>query len=574
MQTDNHAPKAYDSPKDQREKYTITLPGGVKKVAPAGSPIGDLIPRESEPGFPIVAVRFNNKVASLQRPVDRDGNVDYVDLRSRDGMLIYRRSLTFLLIRAVRDLFPDLRVYINHSLNRGYYGEVYNESTGQGKPLLLAPSDVDRIKAHMHELVRQDIPFERRELPIEDAIELFKTHGLDDKVALMKYRNDKTIAVYTCGTMVNHFFGQLLPSTGLLKLFDLHLCGPGFVLLPPPHSKPDQLPPYIHHEKIFQVFQEYEHWSQILGVRTVADVNQLVDTKKINEYVLVAEALHEKKLARIADMIAEHPRHPRIILLSGPSSSGKTTTVKRLSVQLRVNGMRPLVIGLDDFFVERERTPKDETGEYDFESFQAIDVALLQDCVRKILRQGEVRLPHFDFIQGKPVPGELVQLLPGQPLILEGIHALNPGLLPEIPDGLKFKIFISPLTHLNIDDHNRIGSGDTRLIRRLVRDSRYRGYDGVATLTRWPSVRRGEEKNIFPYQDNADIIFNSSLPYEVLILKHHAMQVLQNVPREHPIYSEAARLIKFMSYYRNINPDIVPRHSLLREFIGGSSFKY
>ncbi|HNM47461.1 MAG TPA: nucleoside kinase, partial [Candidatus Sumerlaeota bacterium] len=305
-----------------------------------------------------------------------------------------------------------------------------------------------------------------------------------------------------------------------------------------------------------------------------ADVNQLVDTKKINEYVLVAEALHEKKLARIADMITEHPRHPRIILLSGPSSSGKTTTVKRLSVQLRVNGMRPLVIGLDDFFVERERTPKDETGEYDFESFQAIDVALLQDCVRKILRNGEVRLPHFDFIQGKPVPGELVQLQPGQPLILEGIHALNPDLLPEIPDGLKFKIFISPLTHLNIDDHNRIGSGDTRLIRRLVRDSRYRGYDGVATLTRWPSVRRGEEKNILPYQDNADIIFNSSLPYEVLILKQHAMQVLQNVPREHPIYSEAARLIKFMSYYRNINPDIVPRHSLLREFIGGSSFKY
>lgn len=572
MQT--QSPAAKPKAAEPRATYKITLPGGVEKEIRAGAPIGEYIPKESAAGIPIVAVRFNNKVASLQRPVDRDAVVDYVDFSSRDGALIYRRSLTFLLIRAVRDLFPDLKVYINHSLNRGYYGEVYNEITGQNKPMLLAPTDVERIKAHMKKLVDADVPFERREVPIEEAVELFKAQGLDDKVALMKYRNDKTIAVYTCGPIVNHFFGQLLPSTGLLKLFDLHLCGPGFVLLPPPHGTPGQLPPYIHHEKIFQVFQEYEHWSQILGVRTVADVNQLVDTKKINEYVLVAEALHEKKLARIADMITEHPRHPRIILLSGPSSSGKTTTVKRLSVQLRVNGMRPLVIGLDDFFVERERTPKDETGEYDFESFQAIDVALLQDCVRKILRNGEVRLPHFDFIQGKPVPGELVQLQPGQPLILEGIHALNPDLLPEIPDGLKFKIFISPLTHLNIDDHNRIGSGDTRLIRRLVRDSRYRGYDGVATLSRWPSVRRGEEKNILPHQDNADIIFNSSLPYEVLILKQHAMQVLQNVPREHPIYSEAARLIKFMSYYRNINPDIVPRHSLLREFIGGSSFKY
>jgi uridine kinase len=449
--------------------FRVKLPSGETREVREGTSVSELVPRTSPGGLPVVAVRFNNKVASLARTVDRDAEIDVIDMGSRDGGLIYRRSLTFLLIRAVHDLYPDLKLYINHSLNRGYYGEVYNEALGETTPMLLAPTDLDRIKAKMRELVAEDIPLERREVPVAEAIELFRKQGLRDKVALMKYRDDEMISVYQCGHMVNHFYGQLLPSTGLLKQFDLHLCGPGFVLLFPPHGKPYDMPEYTHDENIFEVFQEYEHWSRILGIRTVADLNGLVDSNKINEFILIAEALHEKKLARLADMITEHPRKPRIILLSGPSSSGKTTTVKRLSIQLRVNGLRPLVIGLDDFFVERERTPKDERGEYDFESFQAIDVRLLQDCVRKVLRGGEVQLPKFDFVQGRPVPGHKVQLLPGQPLILEGIHALNPDLLPEIPDGLKFKIYISPLTHLNIDDHNRIASSDARLIRRMVR---------------------------------------------------------------------------------------------------------
>ncbi len=557
-----------------RDSYEVRLPSGEKRDVTAGTPARELISKTSGEGWPVVAVRFNNKVASLDRPVDRDGEIDVIDLSSRDGGLIYRRSLNFLMIRAVHDIFPNLKVYINHSLNRGYYGEVYSEVIERSGPVILVQSDIDRIKARMKELVAEDVTFERAEYPIQEARDMFEAAGMDDKVALLKYRDDDVVSVYRCGPIINHFYGQLLPSAGYISDFDLKLCEPGFVLLFPPHGKPGQMPEYQHQDRIFAIFQEYERWMRILGVRTVAHLNELVDTRKINEYTLVAEALHEKKIANIADLITNNRLHPRIILLSGPSSSGKTTTVKRLNIQLRVNGLTPTVVNLDDFFVEREKTPRDESGEFDFESFQAIDVPLLQDCIVRLLSGEEVDVPKFDFIQGKPVKGHRLKLKDGQPLILEGIHALNPGLLPSVPDGLKFKIYISPLTHLNIDDHNRIASSDARLIRRLVRDSRYRGYDAVATLGRWPSVRRGEEKNIFPYQGNADYIFNSSLPYEVSILKQYALPVLQAVPRDNPLYSESARLIKFMSYFREIKPDIVPRHSLLREFIGGSSFKY
>jgi uridine kinase len=554
---------------------TITLPGGEKRQVEAGTPARALLPARTAKGLPILAVRFNNKVASIERPLDRDGELDFIDMSSRDGGLIYRRSLTFLLIRAIHDLFPDLRVYINHSLNKGYYGEVYNNKLDRQKPILLAESDVARIKERMKALIAEDVPFVRTELPISEAIKRFAAAGLDDKVELLQHRDpEDTISVYYCGDLLNHFYGQLVPSTGLLHAFDIHLCGPGFVLLFPPHGRPDELPEYVHEERMFAVYQEYERWSRILGVRTVAHLNGIIKQGAVKEYILIAEALHEKKLAQIADMITNHPRHPRIVLLSGPSSSGKTTTVKRLSIQMRINGMRPLLLGLDDFFVERERTPRDASGDYDFEAFDAIDVPLLQATVQRLLSGEEVAVPKFDFVQGRPVPGHKVRLEPGQPLILEGIHALNPGLLPSIPDGMKFKLYISPLTHLNIDDHNRLASSDARLIRRLVRDSRYRGYDAIATLGRWPSVRRGEERNIFPYQNRADCIFNSSLPYEVCVLKQYAVPVLKEVPREHPLHSEAARLLKFMSYFEEIKTDFVPRHSLLREFIGGSAFKY
>lgn len=554
---------------------TIQLPGEKVARVESGTLARALVPTESGNGLPIVGVRFNNKVASLDRPLDRDGVLDFIDLTSRDGGLIYRRSLTFLLIRAIHDLFPDLKVYINHSLNRGYYGEVYNEVLDAGRPILLAESDFDRIRTRMRDIVEDDVPIVRSEVPIREAIRQFAEAGLEDKVELLQYRDpEERISVYQCGNLINHFYGQLVPSTGYLKVFDVVKCDPGFVLLFPPHGKSQELPTYRHEDRMFAVYQEYERWSRILGVRTVAHLNSLIEEKRVKEYVLIAEALHEKKLGHIADLVLNHERQPRIILLSGPSASGKTTTVKRLSIQLRINGFRPLVLGLDDFFVAREDTPLDEDGEFDFEAFGAIDVPLLQETVNRLMRGEEVAIPKFDFILGRPVPGHKVCLQKGQPLILEGIHALNPGLLPSIPDGMKYKIYISPLTHLNIDDHNRMASSDARLIRRMVRDSRYRGYDALATLGRWPSVRRGEERNIFPYQNEADVVFNSSLPFEVCVLKQFAVPVLKEVPREHELHSEAAKLLKFMSYFHEIKTDFVPRHSLLREFIGGSTFKY
>lgn len=550
-------------------------PGHAPVQVPWGTTADEVIRRAGITApYPIVAVRFRNKVAPLDRHLEQAGLLEPITTASRDGALIYRRSLTFVLIVAVSQLFPDLRIYINHSFNQGYYAEVYNSALGGNEPVSLSDSDIAAIARRMHEIIASNMPITRREHPLEEAIAIFEGAGLNDKADLLRYSPPGPVSVYQLGDRLNHFYGQLAPSTGALGVFELQLAPPGFVLRFPRTSRPNELPPSVSTDKTMGVLREYERWLRILQWRTVSQLNALVEADKVREYILIAEALHEKRLGAIADMITNHPRHPRILLLSGPSASGKTTSSKRLSIQLRVNGFRPTVIELDNFFVDREKTPRDENGDFDFESFGAIDVECLQECVRGLLRGEAVRMPKFDFKAGRSVPGEEVRLEPNQLLLLEGIHALNDRLLPTIPDGLKFKIYASPMTHLNIDDHNRISSSDARLLRRLVRDSSYRGYDATATLSRWPSVRRGEEKNIFPYQENADAIFNSALPYEIATLKEPALAVLQRVPREHPEYSEAARLIKFLSYFKSIESDLVPRHSLLREFIGGSCFTY
>jgi len=553
----------------------IEFPDGnavqLKKNAPAGKALEEW---GTKTPHPVVAAKFRNKVCSLRRPLDRGGKLEPVHLGTRDGALIYRRSLSFMLVRAVAELFPDLRVYINHSLDRGYYGEAYCEDYRREGPVRLSPLDLQAIERRMREYAERDEPIERMEYPLEEAIELFRRADMQDKVDLLKYSAPGLVSVYRFGNEINHFYGQLAPSAGFMKHFALKPTPPGFVLLFPSMSAPDRLPEYRHQAMLFEVFKEYERWMRILEWRTVAQLNAMVDAGRAREYVHIAEALHEKKLAAIADMITNHPGRPRVVLLSGPSGSGKTTSVKRLAIQLRVNGARPVVIGLDDFFVDRDDTPKDERGEYDFESFRAIDVNKLQRTVRALLRGRQVTLPRFDFQLGRGVEGESVRLEEDQILILEGIHALNDQLLPTIPDGLKFKIYASPLTHLNVDDHNRISSRDARLLRRVVRDFNYRGYDASETLKRWPSVRRGEEQNIFPYQENADVVFNSSLPYEIAVMKSAAVRVLKRVKRSEPVFSEAARLIKFLSYFREIPLEYVPRHSLLREFLGGSAFTY
>jgi uridine kinase len=451
---------------------------------------------------------------------------------------------------------------------------VFDDRLRRGEAVTLTEEDLARIRERMQGYVDANEPFTRVVLPREEAIRLFREKGMDDKADLLRWRSDDRVSVYRFGDHINHFYGQLAPSAGVLRTFDVKACPPGFVLLFPPHGRPGSLPAYEHNQKLFAVFREYEAWARILGLRTVSQLNALVESGRIREHVLITEALHEKKLATIADMFTQHPARPRIILLSGPSSSGKTTTVKRLALQLRVNGLRPVVIGMDNFFVPREQTPRDENGDYDFESIDAIDRDALRKVVMGLLHGEEVIMPRFDFEAGRATSGSPLRLEPEQPIIIEGIHGLNVRLLDSIPDGMKFKIYVSPLTHLNIDDHNRIASSDVRLLRRMVRDAKYRGYTAIDTIRRWPSVRRGEEKNIFPYQERADVIFNSSLPYELLALRSAAVPLLSKITRDLPEYSEAARLLKFLQYFRDVKIDDVPRHSLLREFLGGSAFKY
>lgn len=549
------------------------FPDGTRKTVLAGSTVREALNGYPSP-HPVVAAYLNYKITTLDRKLTYSGRVEPVHLATRDGALIYRRSISFLLIRAMEELYPEFRVIVNHSLSGGYYVEMHPNSFKTVETVVLTKTDLERIRTRMQQIIDADEPFVRNEMPVKDAIALFEKKSMHQKVQLLKDTGSDTVAVYSCGGAINHFYGLLVPSTGFLKQFDLHLESPGIVLMFPPVEKPEVLPPYVRQPKLFQVYQEYERSMSILGLDTVAELNALVRSGKIREYILIAEALHEKKLAQIADRIKESPTHPRVVTIAGPSASGKTTFVKRLSIQLRINGFRPLCISMDDFFVNREQTPRDETGDYNFEDFEAIDYRYFGEVVTGLLQGKEVMMPKFDFASGSRTKGHMLRIDPDQIILIEGIHGLNDRLLSSLPDGLKFRIYVSPLTHLNIDEHNRISSSDVRLLRRMVRDSKYRSYKGADTLKRWHSVRRGEEVNIFPYQERADMVFNSSLPHEINILAPFAMKVLNEVERKGQEFAEAARLLRFLSYFKEIPADEVPGHSLLREFIGGSRFKY
>lgn len=557
------------------KQITITLPDGTRRRFARGVSAREVLAAANVVSpHPVVAVRYRNKVTSLARSLDRSGPIAPLHLGTLDGALIARRSLTFVFIAAVAELFPGVKAYINHSLDHGYYAELSGDDYRKDKPIVLSKSDVQAIEERMRAIVAADDPIDRTSHTFDEAAEIFRKAGMEEKVRLLEYAKPKSASVYRLRGHVNTFYGQLVQSTGVLGVFELVQLEPGLILRFPPTSNPAELPPRQNIEKMRGVMDEHERWARILQWRTVAQLNEIIESGRSREYVLVAEALHEKRLAAIADQITNHPRGPRIVLLSGPSSSGKTTTTKRIAIHLRVNGKRPVIVELDNFFVDREKTPRDEHGELDFESFHSIDVPRLQHTVRELLSGRRTRIPKFDFKLGRGVDGEELHLEEDGILILEGIHGLNDQLLPSIPDGMKFKIYASPLTHPNIDDHNRISSADARLIRRIVRDNNYRGHDALATIARWPSVRRGEERNIFPYQHGADAIFNSALPYEMSVLKQFAVPVLKKVKADHPEYAEAARLIKFLSYFRDVDADFVPRHSLLREFVGGSCFTY
>lgn len=514
----------------------------------------------------IIAARVDNDIRELSYILDRDCKVKFIDLTEEDGMRIYRRSLYFIFMKASYDLFPDRRVIISHAVSKGLFCELRGEKE-------LEVADVEQIEARMHEIVAQAIPFEKREIPLEEAEALFKSTGRMDRYHSVEHRKKSLVTIYNCGGMDDYFYGYMAPDTGYIKVFELRPHLGGLIIRFPEKSSPGTLPTYVEQEKLFNIYLEFKKWGRILEVENVGALNDLIMQGKSTSIVRISEALHEKKIAKIADMIANSGHEKRIILISGPSSSGKTTFAQRLSIQLRVNGLKPVTISLDDYFVNREDTPKDEFGDYDFEALEAIDVKFFNKQLKELIQGLEVELPLFNFSTGTREPvGKKLHIEDDNVLVIEGIHGLNEKLTSEIPAQSKFKIYVSALTSMNIDDHNRIPATDNRIIRRIVRDHQFRGSSAVSTIKRWPSVRRGEDRNIFPFQESADIMFNSSLMYELGILKTFAEPLLNEIDNTAPEYSEARRLIEFLSYFVPLDSKDVPANSIIKEFIGGSCF--
>ena len=521
----------------------------------------------------IMAAKLGSIIVELTRPLDRGGKVKFIDLSSPDGIRIYQRGLLFILQIAVEELFPNLHLKVLHSLANSLYCELVDEN---GKIHTPTNEELEKIKEKMKEIVEKDHPIEKTTLYKDQARELFSKLGFHAKVKLLDFRKKKTIKVYTCCGHYNYFYGYMPPSTGKMKLFDLKVYDPGFRILHPTTSSPNAIPEYKELRKFNAVFLEYGRWLSIMDIDHVGDLNRIIarGERAVADLILISEALHEKKLSNIADEIKKKGS-VRLVLIAGPSSSGKTTFAKRLSIQLKVNGYRPVAISLDDYFVDREKTPRDENGNYDFEALEAIDVPLFNEHLLALFDGKEVEIPKYDFKQGKRIKGRKLKIDKDQIIIVEGIHGLNPRLTPQIPEELKFKIYVSALTQINFDDMNRMSTTDTRLIRRMVRDYKFRGHTALDTLRMWPSVRRGEERNIFPYQEEADAMFNSALVYELPVLKIFAEQLLAQVPEDVEEYSEALRLLKVLDYFLPItNLEDIPRNSILREFIGRSIFKY
>jgi uridine kinase len=492
--------------------------------------------------------------------------VDFIDLTHDDGMRIYRRSLNFILIKAVNDLFPERKVIICHSISKGLYCEIEGETE-------LTLEEVEMIEKRMRELVEQKIPFVKKIMSLTDAKEMFKNIDRMDRYNAVEHRNKPYVTIYDCDGFEDYFYGYMVPDTSYLKYFKLKYYHSGLIMLYPQNINPEEIPPFKEQKKLFSIFKEYKNWLRILGAANVGSLNDIVKKGCINEIIRISEALHEKKIAQIADMIAFNKDKKKVILIAGPSSSGKTTFAHRLSIQLRVNGLRPVTVSLDDYFVDRENTPKDEDGEYDFEALEAIDLKLFNKHLAQLIEGEEVDVPIFNFPKGcREKYTRKLKIDDDQLLIIEGIHGLNDKLTASIPKSKKFKIYISALTSMNIDDHNRIPTTDTRFIRRIVRDHQFRGCSAVNTINRWPSVRRGEEKNIFPFQEESDVMFNSSLIFELGVLKVLAEPLLMEIDQSQPEYSEAKRLIEFLGNFLPIDSKEIPTNSIIREFIGGSCF--
>lgn len=525
--------------------------------------IKDLMEKNHDPL--IVAGKVNNNLRELSYKIQEDSKIEFVDLASSDGQRIYQRSLSFVFIRAAMELFEGCQVTVEHSLSKGLYCEIHHENP-------IGDSDVEKIKKRMKEIIDQSIPLTKEKMPKEKAKKIFREFNMVTKEKLLKYRDKDYINIYSCGWLKNYFYGYMVPNTRYIRNFDLKFYLPGVIIQHPTKEEPHKIPEFVEHPKLATVFKEAEAWGNILNVGYVAYLNEIIENNNYPELIRISEALHEKKIAEIADMIAESKK--RLVLIAGPSSSGKTTFAERLLIQLKVNGLNPVTLSIDDYFINRENTPRDEAGEYDFEAIEAVDIEFFNHQLAQLIQGEEVEIPSFNFIEGKrEFKGNILKITEDQPIIIEGIHGLNDRLTYEIPNNKKFKVYISALTQLNIDEHNRIPTTDTRLLRRIVRDSKYRGHSALDTLKRWNSVRRGEEKNIFPFQEEADIMFNSALTYELAALRKYAEPLLMEIKEDEVEYSEAKRLLKFLSYFKSIEDDkYIPQTSIFKEFIGGSCF--
>ena len=538
-----------------------------KITVPVGSSLAEIFPMTGTdiPYGPIVA-KVNNKVEGLKYRVYRNKDVEFLGIQSASGHRTYTRSLFFVLCKAVHDLFPQGSVVIDIPVSNGYYCDL---RIGRDLTLL----DTEHIRNRMKEIIEAQLPIHRYEKPTEEAIQAFKELGTLSKVKLLETLGNLYTTYYEIDGFVDYFYGAMLYNTSQLYLFGLEKYYDGLLLRIPDKNDPSKLGELIRQDKMFEIFKEHHRWQNILGISTVGEFNAAVQEGHANIIINVSEALQEKKIGQIADLIAE--RRPRLVLIAGPSSSGKTTTCKRLSVQLLTSGIHPVPISLDDYFVNREKTPKDENGEYDFESIHALNISLINEQFNALFRGEEVELPRYDFPAGRSVKsGKRLSLKPNDILVVEGIHALNPELTAQIPDEQKFRIYASALTTILLDSHNYIPTTDNRLLRRIIRDYKYRGCSAQDTIHRWPSVRAGENKWIFPYQEHADVMFNTAMIYELAVIRSQADSVLEMVPENCPEYAEAYRLRKFLRYIQPVNIQSLPPTSLLREFLGGSTFNY
>jgi uridine kinase len=555
-------------PDSKRQELLALTIDGEQIQAPVGTTLLNLAAAyEEKSSYPVLGAKYNNELVDLYTELTVPGRLEFYNVTSEDGMRVYRQTLVFILAKAVYELFPERKLVVEHSLGKSYYCELNGDDA-------VSPLELIALEAKMREIIEAEEPIIPQYLSSENALRILEAQGYEDKSAYLAKLNWKSIRVYTAGSYSNYSYQLLAPDTGRVPVFKLEAYAKGFLLRFPTPGNPTQVAPYPNLPKLGQVFRESEQWAKILGISNLAGLFCFLmkDPQEMTNLIHIAEALQEKKIASIADEIYAQREKLRLILIAGPSSSGKTTFAQRLAIQLRVLGLQPIKISLDDYFVNREQTPRDEWGEIDFEALEAIDLPLFNEQLQKLIAGEAVETPVFNFQTGSREWRQCrMQVNPGHPIIIEGIHGLNERLTSAVKRENKYKIYISALTQISIDDHNRIPTTDTRLIRRIVRDYRFRGQSALGTLKLWPSVRRGEEKNIFPFQEEADIMFNSSLIYELGVLKKYAYPLLSAVSDQEKEYSDARRLLGLLDYFPEVSEQNVPLNSILREFIGGSS---